>query len=62
MRHAIDMSEAPISTIHGLMKFEIKNWGTAKDTPDVGGLGTDSRDPFLRRLGDELRCPLSDWM
>src|SRR6516162_3602755 len=22
---------------------------------DVGGLGTDSRDPFLHRLGDELR-------
>jgi hypothetical protein len=22
---------------------------------DVGGLGTDNRDPFLYRLGDELR-------
>jgi hypothetical protein len=22
---------------------------------DVGGLGTDNRDPFLHRLGDELR-------
>ncbi len=35
MRQAIDVSEAPISTIHGLMKFEIKNWGTAKDTPQT---------------------------
>src|SRR5262249_24491927 len=25
------------------------------DSLDVGGLGTDSRDPFLYRLGDELR-------
>ena len=29
----MEMSEAPISTIHGLMKLEIKNWGTAKETP-----------------------------
>src|SRR5215510_12052271 len=32
-RHAIEISEAPISTIQGLMKFEIRNCGTAKDTP-----------------------------
>jgi hypothetical protein len=34
-RHAMEMSEAPISTIHGLMKFEIKNCGTAKETPVI---------------------------
>ena len=27
------MSEAPISTIHGLMKLEIRNCGTANETP-----------------------------
>src|SRR5258708_39823968 len=32
-RHAIEISEAPMSTIHGLMKFEIRNCGTANDTP-----------------------------
>ena len=33
IRQAIDISEAPISTIHGLIKFEIRNWGMAKETP-----------------------------
>ena len=33
IRHAIEISDAPISTIHGLMKFEIRNCGTANDTP-----------------------------
>src|SRR5690348_14122956 len=33
IRQAIDTSEAPTSTIHGLMKLEIRNCGTAKDTP-----------------------------
>src|SRR6476620_11239707 len=33
MRQAMEMSEAPISTIHGLMKFEIRNCGMAKETP-----------------------------
>src|SRR5258707_3611003 len=33
MRHAIETNDAPMSTIHGLMKFEIKNCGIAKDTP-----------------------------
>src|SRR5262245_45800123 len=32
-RHAIEISEAPMSTIQGLMKFEIRNCGTAKETP-----------------------------
>src|SRR5262245_61643397 len=32
-RQAMEISDAPISTIHGLMKFEIKNCGTAKETP-----------------------------
>src|SRR5262245_21541317 len=33
IRQAIEMSEAPMSTIHGLMKFEIRYCGTAKETP-----------------------------
>src|SRR5262245_2838213 len=32
-RHAIEISEAPMSTIQGLMKFEIRNCGIAKETP-----------------------------
>src|SRR3984893_9467869 len=35
IRHAMQISEAPISTIHGLTKLEIKNWGTAKETPQT---------------------------
>jgi hypothetical protein len=35
IRHAMQMFEAPISTIHGLTKLEIKYWGTAKDTPQT---------------------------
>src|SRR5688572_4219037 len=33
IRHAIDTTDAPMSTIHGLMKFEIRYCGTANDTP-----------------------------
>src|SRR3954468_5707062 len=33
IRHAIEINEAPMSTIHGLMKFEIRNCGIAKETP-----------------------------
>src|SRR5262245_8135008 len=33
IRHAIEISEAPMSTIHGLTKFEIRNCGIANDTP-----------------------------
>src|SRR5205085_3607864 len=33
IRHAIEISAAPISTIHGLMKFEIRYCGTAKEIP-----------------------------
>src|SRR5258708_4849612 len=32
-RQAIETSEAPMSTIHGLMKFEMRNCGIANDTP-----------------------------
>src|SRR5665213_760077 len=32
-KQAIEISEAPMSTIHGLMKFEIRNCGTANVTP-----------------------------
>src|SRR4051812_22811521 len=35
IRQAIEISEAPISTIHGLMKFEMRNCGTAKETPQT---------------------------
>ena len=33
IRQAMEMSDAPMSTIHGLMKFEIRNCGTANVTP-----------------------------
>src|SRR5262249_14796962 len=33
IRQAIEMSEAPISTIQGLMKFDIRNCGIANVTP-----------------------------
>ncbi len=33
IRQAIEISEAPISTIQGLMKLEIRNCGIAKETP-----------------------------
>src|SRR5438105_15731185 len=33
MRQPIEISDAPISTIHGLMSFEIRNCGIANDTP-----------------------------
>src|SRR5258708_12870572 len=33
IRQAIETSEAPMSTIQGLMKLEIRNCGTAKETP-----------------------------
>ena len=33
IRQAIEISEAPMSTIQGLMKLEIRNCGTAKETP-----------------------------
>src|SRR5690242_15774922 len=35
MRQAMEISEAPISTIQGLMKFEIRNCGIAKETPQT---------------------------
>src|SRR6516164_3386382 len=33
IRHPIEISEAPISTIQGLMKLKITNCGIANDTP-----------------------------
>src|SRR5215470_6492241 len=33
IKQPIEISEAPMSTIHGLMKFEITNCGTAKEMP-----------------------------
>ena len=35
IRQAIEISDAPTSTIHGLMKFEITNCGIAKETPQT---------------------------
>src|SRR5947209_19690962 len=46
MRHAIDTSDAPMSTIHGLMKFEIRNCGIANDTPVTRMAGQMSFMPF----------------
>src|SRR6185312_594892 len=33
MRQAIEISDAPMSTIHGLMKLEMRNCGIANETP-----------------------------
>src|SRR5215470_192156 len=46
IRHAIEMSEAPMSTIQGLMKFEIRNCGIANDTPVTRIAGHTSFMPF----------------
>src|SRR5271169_1125899 len=35
MRQAIDTSDAPMSTIQGLTKFEMRNCGIAKETPQT---------------------------
>src|SRR3569623_318886 len=42
----IEISVAPMSTIHGLMKLEIRNCGTAKDTPVTRMAGQTSFMPF----------------
>src|SRR5262245_37827365 len=46
MRHAIETSEAPMSTIHGLMKFEIRNCGIANETPVTRIAGQTPLTPF----------------
>src|SRR5947209_1752299 len=46
MRHAIEIREAPMSTIHGLMKFEIRNCGIANETPVTRMAGQMSFMPF----------------
>src|SRR6476620_2514439 len=46
IRHAIEMSDAPMSTIHGLMKFEMRYCGTAKETPVTMIAGQTSFMPF----------------
>src|SRR5215475_11558325 len=45
-RHAIEMSEAPISTIHGLMKLEMRYCGIANETPVTRIAGQTSFMPF----------------
>ena len=46
IRHAIEISDAPMSTIHGLMKFEIRNCGIANETPVTRIAGHTSFMPF----------------
>src|SRR5205085_926598 len=53
MRHAMEMSEAPISTIHGLMKLEIRNCGIANETPvtrTAGQIATIPRHPAKAQM------------
>ena len=45
IRQPIEISEAPMSTIQGLMKFEIRNCGIANDTPQTRIAGQISRMP-----------------
>ena len=46
MRQPIEMREAPMSTIHGLMKFEMTNCGIANETPVTRIAGQTSYMPF----------------
>src|ERR1044072_6447836 len=46
IRHAIEIRDAPMSTIHGLMKFEIRNCGIANETPVTMIAGQTSIIPF----------------
>src|SRR4051812_18476391 len=46
MRHAIEISDAPMSTIQGLIKFEIRNCGIANETPVTTMAGQTSFMPF----------------
>src|ERR1044072_9234602 len=46
IRHAIETSEAPMSTIHGLMKFEMRYCGMANETPVTTIAGQTSFIPF----------------
>src|SRR3954453_4713091 len=46
MRHAIEIRDAPMSTIQGLMKFEMRNCGIANDTPVTTIAGQMSFMPF----------------
>src|ERR1043165_1564256 len=46
IRIAIEISDAPMSTIHGLMKFEIRYCGIANETPVTRIAGHTSFIPF----------------
>src|SRR5579884_1646615 len=46
MRQPIEISEAPISTIHGMMKLEMRNCGMANETPVTRMAGQISRIPL----------------
>src|SRR5216684_8683516 len=45
IRQAIEMREAPMSTIQGLMKFEMRNCGIANETPHTRMAGQTSIMP-----------------
>src|ERR1700682_769837 len=56
IRQAMQISEAPMSTIHGLMKFEIRNCGTAQDTPQTrmaGQIATAPRQPAHAQISQD---------
>ncbi len=46
IRQPIEISDAPMSTIHGLIKFEITNCGIANETPVTRMAGHTSFMPF----------------
>src|SRR5450755_4478730 len=46
IRQPIEISDAPMSTIQGLMQFEITNCGTANETPVTRIDGQTSFMPF----------------
>ena len=46
IRQAIEISDAPMSTIQGLMKFEMRYCGSAKETPVTRMAGHTSFMPF----------------
>ena len=45
IRQPIEINDAPMSTIQGLIKFEIRYCGTAKDTPQTRTAGQISNIP-----------------
>ena len=53
IRAAMQISEAPMSTIQGLIKLEIRYWGIAKETPQTriaGHICTIPRQPVKAQI------------